>query len=111
MKLDSNQKKYLIIGGIALLSIYLLSKWMHSLPKPQNPDLPATDELDEEVILKKGSKGAEVSELQRVLLKDYSADLGKTGVNKDGIDGDFGLLTEVALKKAKGVNEIALKDL
>lgn len=111
MNLTANQKKYLIIGGVALISIIILNKWIHSLPKPQNPDLPATDELDEEIILKKGSKGDEVSELQRILLKDYSANLGGTGDNKDGVDGDFGVLTEVALKKAKGVNEIALKDL
>jgi hypothetical protein len=37
--------------------------------------------------------------------------LGDSGVNKDGIDGDFGLLTEVALRKAKNVTEIKLKDL
>jgi hypothetical protein len=109
MKLDSKQKKYLLIGGAILLGVYLINKWLHSLPKPQNPDFEVT--LDEEKVLKKGSQGAEVSELQRALIKDYSADLGNSGANKDGIDGDFGLLTEVALKKAKGVTEIALKDL
>ena len=80
------------------------------MPKPQNPDFETTT-LDEEKVLKKGSQGAEVSELQRALIKDYSANLGNSGVNKDGIDGDFGLKTEVALKRAKGVTEIALKDL
>lgn len=109
MKLDAKQKKYLLIGGAILLGVYLINKWLHSLPKPQNPDFETT--LDEEKVLKKGSQGLEVSELQRALIKDYSADLGKSGANQDGIDGDFGLLTEVALKKAKGVTEIALKDL
>lgn len=109
MTLDPKQKKYLLIGGAILLGVYLINKWLHSLPKPQNPDFETT--LDEEKVLKKGSQGLEVSELQRVLIKDYSADLGKSGANQDGIDGDFGLLTEVALKKAKGVTEIALKDL
>ena len=109
MTLDSKQKKYLLIGGAILLGVYLINKWLHSLPKPQNPDFETT--LDEEKVLKKGSQGLEVSELQRALIKDYSADLGKSGANQDGIDGDFGLLTEVALKKAKGVTEIALKDL
>jgi hypothetical protein len=80
------------------------------LPKPLPADL-QVDDLDKEKVLKKGSQGAEVSELQRVLKKDYNADLGKSGVNEDGIDCDFGLLTEVALKGAKGVTEIALKDL
>lgn len=110
MNLDSKQKKYLIIGGVIVLGIYLISKWLHSLPKPQPADL-QSETLDEEKVLKKGSKGAEVVELQRILLKDYSADLGKTGVNQDGIDGDFGTRTEVALMKAKNVKEIALKDL
>jgi hypothetical protein len=110
MNLDPKQKKYLIIGGVIVLGIYLMSKWLHSLPKPQPADLQA-ETLDEEKVLKKGSQGAEVVELQRILLKDYSADLGKTGVNEDGIDGDFGTRTEVALMKAKKVKEIALKDL
>ncbi len=110
MQLDAKQKKYLLIGGAIILGVYLVSKWLHSLPKPLPADL-QTPTLDEEKVLKKGSQGAEVSELQRVLKKDYNAILGDTGVNKDGIDGDFGLLTEVALKKAKNVTEIKLKDL
>jgi hypothetical protein len=110
MQLDAKQKKYLIIGGALVLGIYIISKWLHSLPKPED-EIQATPEFDRDLVLSKGSKGAEVSELQTVLLKDYSANLGNTGVNKDGIDGDFGLLTEVALKKAKGVTQIALKDL
>jgi hypothetical protein len=110
MNLDAKQKKYLLIGGVIILGVYLVSKWLHSLPKPLPADL-QTSTLDEEKVLKKGSQGAEVSELQRILKKDYNAILGDSGVNKDGIDGDFGLLTEVALKKAKNVTEIKLKDL
>jgi len=109
MTLDAKQKKFLLIGGAIVLGVYLISKWLHSLPKPLPADL-QTETLDEEKVLKKGSQGAEVSELQRILKKDYNADLGKSGVNQDGIDGDFGLLTEVALKKAKNVTEITLKD-
>ena len=111
MNLDAKQKKYLLIGGAVVLGVYLISKWLHSLPKPQPEDLQATPELDRDLILAKGSKGAEVSELQRTLTKDYSADLGKSGANKDGIDGDFGQMTEDALFKAKQVKKIALKDL
>lgn len=110
MTLDAKQKKFLIIGGVAVLSVYLISKWLHSLPKALPADL-QKDSLDRDKILYRGSKGAEVAELQRVLLKDFNADLGKTGVNKDGIDGDFGILTEVALKKAKNVTETTLNDL
>ncbi len=110
MTLDAKQKKFLLIGGAVVLGVYLISKWLHSFPKPLPADL-QSDDLDKEKVLKKGSEGAEVSELQRILKKDYNAELGKSGVNEDGIDGDFGLLTEVALKSAKGVTEIALKDL
>ena len=110
MTLDAKQKKYLLITGAVVLGVYLISKWLHSFPKPQPADL-QKDVLDKTKLLKKGSKGAEVIELQTILKKDYKAELGKSGTNGDGIDGDFGLLTEVALKSAKGVTEIALKDL
>jgi hypothetical protein len=110
MTLDAKQKKFLIIGGVLVLSVYLISKWLRTLPKALPADL-QNDNLDRNKVLYKGSQGAEVVELQRVLKKDYNADLGKSGVNQDGIDGDFGLLTEVALKSAKGVTEISLKDL
>jgi hypothetical protein len=111
MTLDAKQKKFLLIGGAVVLGVYLISKWLHSLPKPKPEDLQEAVPLDKEKVLKKGSQGAEVSELQRILKKDFNADLGTTGVNEDGIDGDFGLITETALMKAKNVTEIALKDI
>ena len=110
MNLDTKQKKFLLIGGAVVLGVYLISKWLHNLPKPLPADL-QSDSLDRTKLLYKGSQGAEVSELQKVLKKDYNAELGTSGVNQDGIDGDFGLLTQVALKKAKGVLEITLNDL
>ena len=110
MNLDPKQKKFLIIAGSLVLGVYLISKWLHSLPKAEPADS-QTSTLDAEKVLKRGSQGLEVSELQRILKKDYNADLGKSGANQDGIDGDFGLITEVALKKSKGVTEISLKDL
>jgi len=110
MTLDAKQKKYLLIGGAIILGFYLVKKLLNSFPKPQ-PAYLQEDVLDKTKILKKGSKGAEVIELQTKLKKDYKAELGKSGINKDGIDGDFGLLTELALKKAKGVTEIILNDL
>jgi hypothetical protein len=53
----------------------------------------------------------EVAELQRILANQYGADLGFTGAEKNGIDGDFGSMTEKALLKAKGVKEISLKQI
>lgn len=110
MKLDSKQKKFLLIGGSVVLAVYLISKWLHNRPKPLPIEL-ESDTLDKTKVLKRGSQGLEVSELQRILKKDYNAKLGETGENKDGIDGDFGILTEVALKQVKGVSETTLNDL
>ena len=62
-------------------------------------------------VLSKGSKGAEVSELQRILIDQYESDLGYSGAERNGIDGDFGSITENALLKAKGVKEISLKQI
>ena len=110
MKLDEKQKKFLLIGGAVILGVYLISKWLSSFPKPQPADL-QKDVLDKTKILKKGSKGAEVIELQTKLKKDYQSELGKSGINEDGIDGDFGSLTEKALFDNLGVKEITLKEL
>jgi len=109
MNLQPKQKKYLIIGGVVLLSLYAINKWLKSLPKALPADLQSSN-LNKTKVLKKGSKGAEVVELQRLLVKDYNADLGNSGINNDGIDGSFGSKTESALMKAKGVKEITLND-
>jgi peptidoglycan hydrolase-like protein with peptidoglycan-binding domain len=61
--------------------------------------------------LKKGSRGAEVVELQRILKDEMGYNLGTFGTEGDGIDGDFGTMTENALFKAKGVKEITLKEI
>jgi hypothetical protein len=49
--------------------------------------------------------------LQRILVNQYGASLGFTGADKDGVDGQFGSMTEKALFDAKGVKEISLKQL
>ena len=77
----------------------------------QNKDNENNSSLDSNLILKLGSKGAEVMELQKRLINDYGQDLGKFGDNQDGVDGIFGSVTLAGLLKAKQVSEIALKDL
>lgn len=69
-------------------------------------DIPQSS-LDGNKLLKKGSRGAEVSALQR-LLKSEGRDLGTYGPNKDGIDGVFGSVTEAALLESRGVKETTL---
>jgi hypothetical protein len=118
MKIDiKDEKTQLIIGGI-VLGIGFLT-YYHYRNKPitignqtidTNPTPPQTN-LDVNLVLKQGLEGAEVSELQRILINDYGQDLGSFGDNKDGIDGVFGTVTLAGLLKAKQVSEIALKDL
>jgi hypothetical protein len=107
--MKEESKKYWIIGGIALIVVLALNKWIKSMPKPINSDAYAGLELD--MVLSKGSTGDEVFELQRILVNQYGADLGFTGFDKDGIDGEFGGMTERALLDAKGVKQITLRQI
>ena len=107
--MKDNTNKYLIIGVVAVAVAWGINKWLKSMPKSINSDAYAGLNLD--TILSKGSTGDEVFELQRILLDQYGADLGLSGAEKDGIDGEFGSMTESALIKAKGVKEISLKQI
>lgn len=51
-------------------------------------------------VLKDGSEGDDVTELQTALVK-LGYNLGTYGKNKDGVDGDFGSKTEAAVKKVQ----------
>jgi hypothetical protein len=99
----------LIAGVILLVGGWGINKWLKGMPKAINSDAYAGLNLD--MVLSKGSNGSEVAELQRILVNQYNADLGFTGGDKDGIDGDFGAMTEKALFKAKGVKQISLKQI
>lgn len=110
-------KKNLWIGGglLAAILFYLYfrhkadsrileytgvsEKWNNAAQNPAN--------LDGNKILKKGSRGPEVSALQ-IMLKGEGQDLGNYGPLKDGVDGVFGDKTETALFNARGVKEITL---
>jgi len=101
-------KKILIGLGGFLVAVYLYSLLNKKLRKPSQEQLSL---LDENLLLKKGSRGAEVVELQRILKDEMGYNLGTFGTEGDGIDGDFGTMTENALFKAKGVKEITLKEI
>lgn len=103
-----NKNTLLIAGVILLVGGFAINKWLKSMPKPINSD--AFEGLNLDMVLSKGSKGIEVAELQRILVNQYNAELGFTGRDKDGIDGDFGTMTEKALLKVKGVKQISLKE-
>jgi hypothetical protein len=99
--------KNILIGVAVLGALYLANILYKRLSKPSAEQLSL---LDENLILAKGSKGAEVFELQRILKDEMGYDLGTSGADGDGIDGDFGIMIEKALFQAKGVNKITLKD-
>ena len=99
--------KNILIGVAVLGALYVANRLYKRLSKPSAEQLSL---LDENLILAKGSKGAEVFELQRILKDEMGYDLGTFGADGDGIDGDFGTMTEKALFQAKGVNKITLKD-
>lgn len=107
MKNKTNQ--YLIFGlGIIAIG-WAINKWYKSRPKPIDSEDYAGLNMD--LMLSKGSSGDEVAELQSILVNQYGANLGFTGGDKDGIDGDFGFMTEKALFDAKGVKQITLRQL
>jgi hypothetical protein len=99
--------KNILIGVAVLGALYVANRLYKRLSKPSAEQLSL---LDENLTLAKGSKGAEVFELQRILKDELGYDLGTFGADGDGIDGDFGTMTEKALFQAKGVNKITLKD-
>jgi len=96
IKLDTTPKKLIVAGVIVAIGVLMLNKYLKSLPKPVNPDLPA--EANKDLKLSKGMRGLEVGLLQK--------ELG--GLVVDGI---FGEKTEKRLVEVKGVKEITLNDL
>jgi hypothetical protein len=111
-----DKKTAMIVGGVILgaVVIYFLfrKKPLAVEANQTNPeDINPPSTLDMDLVLKQGSEGAEVAEMQRILIEKYSQDLGTFGDNEDGIDGIFGTVTLAGLLKAKQVSEIALKDL
>ena len=96
MYLDSKPKQLIVAGALVVIGYLMIGKWLHSLPKPVNPDLPA--EANNDLKLSKGMRGLEVGLLQKKL----------GGLVVDGI---FGQKTEDKLMQVKGVKEITLKEL
>jgi peptidoglycan hydrolase-like protein with peptidoglycan-binding domain len=111
-------KTQMIIGGVVLglgVLIYFLFKnkplGVEVMEIDPSSIAPQPTTLDMNLVLKQGSEGDEVAELQRILIEKYGQDLGTFGDNEDGIDGVFGTVTLAGLLKAKQVSEIALKNL
>lgn len=97
-----------VVGG-GLLIYALIRRWNDDRAiRNQNNDSsnggstntkPPTPKGDDKLPLKKGSYGEKVKLVQDGLVKKYGYDLGASGPNNDGVDGDFGPLTEAAVRK------------
>lgn len=83
------------------------SNWMN--PYTYNYVLPST-KYNLTRVLKRGLKGSDVTKLQTEL-KKKGYDLGKSGKNKDGIDGDFGEKTEIAVEKYQKASKLKIDGL
>lgn len=109
------KQKWVMWAGISLallLVLYFIFKedvdnFFYRNSKSEKDVKSGSEGLDETLNLKKGSKGREVAELQR-LLKADGANLGSYGPAKDGVDGIFGSATEKELNRIKGVKEVTL---
>jgi hypothetical protein len=107
MKVSNEDKVLIGVGSVAVIGLGYLY-WKKKQNEKQVEEIPdyIPDEtptgtpksistgLDRNKLLSKGSKGAEVRELQRLL--------------NVKVDGDFGKNTLTALQKAKGVLQISL---
>jgi hypothetical protein len=98
----------ILYGGLAILGVVVLAAAFKkpastemigaenfNEPTPSgNTTAPVVKTIDKNLMLKNGSKGIEVAELQKLL-----------GITADGI---FGPGTQTALSKRKGLNQISL---
>lgn len=96
-----------VVGG-GLLIYALIRRWkdqreIRNQNNNSNDDsrntTPPAPKGDDKLPLKNGSYGEKVKLVQDGLVKKYGYDLGASGPNKDGVDGDFGPLTEAAVRK------------
>lgn len=104
-----NNNTKIIAGIVGAVGIYFILKYYIDKKKGQpQKDEPKKDEpitpspiAKDDFPMKKGSKGARVSQVQSLLLK-----IDKKLLPKFGADGDFGSETEEAISKILGKKTI-----
>ena len=106
--MEKKTRNTLIGVAVVLVSMYAVGVLFKKLRKPSEEEL---NQLNMDLVLQKGSTGSEVAELQRILKDELGYNIGSSGGDVTGIDGEFGALTEKALFEAKGVKEIKLKEM
>ena len=112
-------KKPLLAGGglIVLLGAYFFrDKWLHLVIKPKqkastsNSSTASTTQSTKSTVLKRGSKGEQVKQLQ-VLLNDHHRNNPPQFMLYLKVDGVFGAKTEAMLKKWTGKTSITIDQL
>lgn len=96
--MDKNKKiLFVSLGliGLGLYYFYKQSKQVAEIAKTQDTQNGVVSMADWNKVLKRGSKGIEVSILQKSLKQLV-------------VDGDFGAKTEARLKNVVGVTEVSL---
>ena len=100
--------KYSLIGvGITaagLVAWSLLRRWRIKRASQGAIEMPSSNgsvnsKGDDKLPLKKGSYGDRVKLIQAALKNNNKYDLGTSGPNGDGVDGDFGPKTDAAVRK------------
>jgi len=86
------------IGGKEIKSKQKLPSDAGKFNSDDIKDIPTSTSSNSSDLIKMGSKGNKVEELQ-TKLKSLNYDLGNTGDNKDGVDGIFGPNTYKAVRK------------
>lgn len=109
-ELFNNKKTWYILAGLfALYMIYRkrfeIKNGATNLWEKITDRVGGESGLDKNLVLSKGAKGAEVSELQRLIKKEDASQLPIYG-----IDGIFGSETEDALNILRGVKQISIND-
>lgn len=106
----SKSVKNILAGGLALIGVYLVYTYYKKGKTNEQPNASNENEVsgiskDDKYPLKKGSKGANVKEIQRLILG-----INKSLLPKFGADSDFGSETESAVSKLLGKKIVEQSD-
>ncbi|MBQ21674.1 MAG: hypothetical protein CMD31_13045 [Flavobacteriales bacterium] len=105
----------LLLAGLGTGAYFYFNKKKENNPGEQSSSSASSSssgfcKYDDSFPLKHGSCGNKVTVLQKIL-HVLGADLGKTGSNKDGVDGKYGDMTQAAVKKLLGKTTVSQTDI
>ncbi|HEY9084021.1 MAG TPA: hypothetical protein VIN73_11855 [Vicingaceae bacterium] len=105
----------LLLAGLGTGAYFYFKKKEENLTEGQSSSSGSSSasgfcKYDDSYPLKHGSCGKNVVTLQKIV-HVLGADLGKTGSNKDGVDGKYGDMTQAAVKKFIGKTTVSRTDI